>query len=125
MKSLKSISQSWLSAGLSVAVISAGGILLLHEPLYGTTNDLDFLNIICWLTLVFALPSALLNWVYDKRGYEKSQRQWMCSPRSFLGRLGYVLSGSTALWILIALGFWLTFFVINGLFSLGQAAWQT
>lgn len=119
MKSLKSISQSWLSAGLAVGVISAGGILLLPEPLYGATNYLDFLYLICWLTLVFALPSALLNWVYDKRGYEKSQRQWMCSPRSFLGRLSYVVSGAMALWILIGLGFLLTFFVINGLFSLG------
>lgn len=125
MKSLKSISQSWLSAGLAVGVISAGGTLLLPEPLYGATNYLDFLYLICWLTLVFALPSALLNWVYDKRGYEKSQRQWMCSPRSFLGRLSYVLSGAMALWILIGLGFLLTFFVINGLFSLGSAAWQT
>jgi len=125
MKSLKRISQSWLSAGLVVGLFSGGGIFVLSELLHNTPKYLDFLYVIFWLTFMFSLPSALLNWVYDKRGYENSQRDWMRSPKSYFGKLGYVLSGATTLWVLLCLGFLLTMLVTGGLFSLGQAAWQT
>jgi len=124
MKTFKAISQSWFSAG---AIIWVLGLTLIwpSTALVNSPNIVILMAGFTWATLIFSVPSTLLNWLYDKQEHAKTQRAWMRYPRGLMGKIGYILTGSIALWVLLAIGIGLAGFVIWGLMSLGQAAWST
>ncbi|MDB2439016.1 hypothetical protein N9W89_09895 [Hellea sp.] len=124
MTTLKAISQSWFFAG---AIIWTLGLTLIWPTtaLVSSSKIVILMAGFTWATLIFSVPSTLLNWLYDKQGYAKTQRVWMRYPKGLMGKIGYILMGSITLWLLLAIGIGLAGFVIWGLMSLGQAAWST
>ena len=125
MGPLRSLSQSWFSAGLILCLTLSGAFYLseaLSADLYETSGRGWT---IFWMTAIFVLPSTVLNWLYDKQEHLKTQRDWMMSPKGLFGKAGYILMGSVALWTLLCIAIILGGLVMGGLFSLGQAAWST
>ena len=114
--------QSWAMAGflptcLIVAATYVFGVL--NRNPYITTDELSVLVMCLSFPL---LLSASLNALYDVRGYSQTQREWMRSPKSLLGKIGYTLSGAAALILLFILGFFLAVLIGSGLLSLGLGA---
>jgi len=117
--------QSWAMAGLlpiSLIVASTYFFGVLNRDPYVTTNDLGILVMCLSFPL---LLSAGLNALYDARCYSQTQRAWMLSPKSLLGKIGYTVSGAAALILLFILGLFLAVLIGRGLLSLGQGAWQS
>lgn len=125
MQGLKHNGQSWLFAGVTACVVSAGCFFCFISLFTGLAGGgLGLSGTVCAATL-FIAPSTFLNWLYDVRDYAKTQRVWMKDPRGFIGKVGYILTGSIALWGLLFTGMFMAAFLIGGLVSLGQAAWSS
>jgi len=121
----KRIAQSWLFAGGLLLCISIAPLFLYRGDLYDAPIILQLAYVLLLLTTIFSVPSTFLNWIYDLRGYAATQHHWMQSPNGVCGKMGYILTGSIALWFLLGIGVILAVLVIGGLMSLGQAAWST
>lgn len=119
--SIMSLLQSWISAGVIVCFCLLA-VLYLAE---GSIADESLFTVTWPAIILFTGLSAALNRLYETRGYPQTQRHWMKSPKRLSGRVGYVLTGSITLCAILGLGLLLAFFVVVGLFSLGQAAWSS
>ena len=117
--------QSWAMAGfLPICLIAAATYVfgVLNRDPYVTTDELSVLVMCLSFPL---LLSAGLNALYDVRGYSQTQREWMRSPKSLLGKIGYTLSGAAALVMLLILGICLVYLIFALLDKMSQAAWQS
>lgn len=125
MRAFKSIVQSWFCAGVIVSIFLVGLFYISEQSLLESSHaSVNLLSVIRTAVLL-AAPSTLLNWLYEKQGYAQTQRHWIKSPKGLLGKAGYVLTGSIALWGLLLVGIVLAALIIAGLLSLGQAAWSS
>jgi hypothetical protein len=126
MKALENISQSWLFAGVVTCLCLAGMVFFIQSFfVLGAVHPLSTVPSLILGTAIFLLPSTILNWLYDRQYHVQTQRSWMRSPNSLISRVGYVLSGSVALWTLLFIGLFMAAVLVGGLSSLGQAAWST